>query len=110
MAEENQNVENVVTDTVAVESTVAAQTDLGKLEAALDQLKAAGEDLFADQIKEIESKIADEKAKVEAEAEKVVEAAKEIEQTFIQKYGANVVKGVELVLLGLIAGRILGVI
>jgi len=59
--------------------------DIEKMKAAMEQLKAA-------------------------EVDKVETAATAIEQTFIQKYGDKVVKGVELVLLGLIAGRILGVI
>lgn len=90
--------------------TGSQQTDLEKLQAALENLKQAGETLFADQIAELESKIEEEKAKVEAETEKAVEVVTQTEQSFVQKYGANIVKGVELVLLGLIAGRILGVL
>ena len=78
------------------------QTDLEKLQAALQTLKQTGETLFADQIAEIESKIEEEKAKVEAETEKVVEVAIQTEQSFVQKYGAGTARTIEIVLLGLI--------
>jgi len=77
-------------------------TDLEKLQAALKTLKQAGEMLFADQIAEIESKIEEEKAKVEAETEKVVEVGTQTEQSFVQKYGAGTARTIEIVLLGLI--------
>ena len=99
MDEVNVNTQ-VVENAVDVEEPV--QTDLEKLEAALAQLKVASEDLFADQIQELETKIATEKAKVEAEVEKVVEVVNQTEQTFVQKYGAGAARAVEIALLALI--------
>ena len=84
--------------------------DITKMEAALEQLKAAGTDLFADEIKNLQAKIENAEKELATAVDEAATAAKGVEQTFVQKYGANVVKGVELVLLGLIAGRILGVI
>lgn len=84
--------------------------DIEKMKAAIEQLKVTGADLFAEEIKNLQTKIKNAEAEAAAEVDKVETAAAVIEQTFVQKYGANVVKGVELVLLGLIAGRILGVI
>ena len=84
--------------------------DIEKMKAAMEQLKAAGSDLFAEEIKNLQTKIENAEAEAAAEVDKVETAAAVIEQTFAQKYGDKVVKGVELALLGLIAGRILGVI
>ena len=84
--------------------------DITKMEAALEQLKAAGTDLFADEIKNLQAKIENAEKELATAVDEAATGVKEVEQTFVQKYGANVVKGVELVLLGLIAGRILGVI
>ena len=87
-----------------------AKANIEKMKAAIEQLKTSGEDLFKDEIAALQVKIDEAEKAAAAEVEKVVEAVNQTEQTFIQKYGANVAKGVELVLLGLIAGRILGVI
>jgi len=84
--------------------------DIEKMEAAIVQLKAGGEELFADQIAALQNKIDALKAEAAAVVDQVANEVKIAEQNFVQKYGAAIVKGVELVLLGLIAGRILGVI
>jgi len=84
--------------------------NIAKMEAALEQLKAAGADLFADEIKNLQVRIENTKAEAAAAVDQAVDDVKTAEQNFVQKYGAAIVKGVELVLLGLITGRILGVI
>ena len=84
--------------------------DIEKMKAAIEQMKAAGEDLFSEEIKNLQTKIENAEAEAKAETENVVEVVAQTEQSFVQKYGTGTVKGVELVLLGLIAGRILGVL
>ena len=84
--------------------------DIEKTEAAIVQLKTLGEELFADQITALQKKIDDLKAAAAATVDQAVDEVKAVEQNFAEKYGTVIVKGVELVLLGLIAGRILGVI
>ena len=51
-------------------------------EAAIEQLKKAGEDIFADQIAEIEKKINETKQEAAAEIETVTEEIKEVKQNF----------------------------
>lgn len=84
--------------------------DIEKMKAAIEQMKAAGEDLFSEEIKNLQTKIENAEVEAKAETENVVEVVTQTENSFAQKYGANIVKGVELVFLGLIAGRILGVL
>jgi len=102
MSEENVSVKNVAVGEGTETAPLKEQTDLEKLQAALENLKQAGATLFADQIAELESKIEEEKAKVEAETEKVIEVATQTEQSFVQKYGAGTARTIEIVLLGLI--------
>lgn len=78
------------------------QQDIEKMEAAIAQLKAGGEELFTDQIAEVQTKIDALKAEAAAEAEKVVEVVNQTEQTFVQKYGAGTARAVEIALLALI--------
>lgn len=78
------------------------QQDIAKMEAAIAQLKAGGEELFADQIAEVQSKIDALKAEAAAEVEEVVTEAKEIEQNIVQKYGACAARAVQIILLALI--------
>lgn len=78
------------------------KANIAKMEAAIAQLKAGGEDLFADQIAEVQAKIDSLKAEAAAEVEKVVEVVNQTEQTFAQKYGAGTARAVEIVLLALI--------
>ena len=84
--------------------------DIVKMEMALEQLKAAGTDLLADEIKNLQVRIENAKAEAATAVDQAVDDVKTAEQNFVQKYGVAIVKGVELVLLGLITGRILGVI
>ena len=65
--------------------------DIEKMKAAMEQLKVAGSDLFAEEIKNLQAKIENAEAEAAAEVNKVETAATTIEQTFVQKYGANVV-------------------
>ena len=84
--------------------------DIEKMQAAIEQLKAGGEELFTDQIAAIRANIDALKAEAVAAGDELAGQVKSAEQNFVQKYGTAIVKGVELVLLGLITGRILGVI
>ena len=71
-------------------------------EAAIEQLKKAGEDIFADQIAEIENKINEAKQEAAAEIEIVAEEVEEVKQNFIEKYGAGAARAVQIIILALI--------
>jgi hypothetical protein len=58
------------------------KTNIEKMQDALEQMKVAGEGLFKDEIAALEKKI--ETAKAEAES-----TVDEVQQTFIEKYGAK---------------------
>jgi hypothetical protein len=94
----------------ATETTTAVQTDLQKIETAINDLKESGEALFTDEIEALEEK----KDKLIAEAEaKLKETETEIvtaEKTFIQKYGSAIVNGVEIVLMAVIIGKLFNLI
>jgi ElaB/YqjD/DUF883 family membrane-anchored ribosome-binding protein len=92
------------------EEVKTIQVDIEKMKAASEQLKTAGADLFAEEIKNLQTKIENAEKELAAAADGATSKVKEVEQTFVQKYGADIVKGTEIVLLALIAGRILGVI
>ena len=83
------------------------QTDIEKMQAAINSLKEASEDLFKDQITAIEVQIAETKAKAQAEIDKAVQTVQETERTFIEKYGNKIIQGVQILLLGYIVYRIL---
>lgn len=86
------------------------QQDLAKIELALSNLVAAGEDLFADEIAALRAKRDALIAQVEEEVTTaVVDAVKEAQRTFIEKYGAAVAHAAEIALLAAILGRLLGV-
>lgn len=71
------------------------KNDIAKMESVIAQLKTAGEDLFKDEIKNLQTKI--ENAKAEAE-NKIVTT----EQNFVQKYGQVIAHTVEIVFLSII--------
>ena len=102
-----------VTDTTtqdapqATETAAPIQTDLQKIEAAITDLKAAGEALFTDEIATLEAKVADLKAKAEAEVKAVETKIVTAEQTFAQKYGQTFAHIIEIALLCVIAGKLL---
>ena len=88
------------------EGETPVQTDIEKIETAIKALKESGEDLFKDQIAALETKLAEEKAKVEAAVSEAGEEIKEAEQTFVEKYGNKIIQGVQLILLGYIVHKI----
>ena len=73
--------------------------DIEKMEAAIEQLKAGGEELFADQIAALEKKIDDLKAEAAAEVEKAVDGVNHINQNFVEKYGVGIALAIEIGLL-----------
>ena len=79
-----------------------AKANIEKMKVAIEQMKAAGEDLFKDEIATLQEKIDTAEKEAAAEAEKVVEQVKEVEQNFVQKYGAGAARAVEIVLLATI--------
>ncbi|MDR3591593.1 MAG: hypothetical protein P4N41_18205 [Negativicutes bacterium] len=78
--------------------------------ALLAQLEALGEEEVKEDIAALKAKIADMEAKALAEAKEIVNEAKEIEEGLIAKYGASVVKTVEIALVLAIFFRVFGVI
>lgn len=88
------------------EGETPVQTDIEKMEAAIKALKESGEDLFKDQIAALETKLAEEKAKVQAAVSEAGEEIKEAEQTFVEKYGNKIVQGFQLIMLGYIVYKI----
>ena len=76
-----------------------AKENITKMEAALEQLKAAGADLFADEIKNLQVRIENAKAEATAEVEKAVDEVNHINQNFIEKYGAGIARAIEIGLL-----------
>lgn len=101
------------TATGAVQTPVTltpVQTDIQNIEAQITALETAGAELFADEIASLKAKAEALKAKVEADVKAVETELVTIEQTFFQKYGQAAAHIIEIVLLGFIAGRLLGVI
>ena len=86
------------------------QQDIEKMQAAIEQLKAGGEELFADQIAALEKKIDYLKAEAAAAVDELAGQVKDAEQNFVQKYGAAITRATGIGLLVLIAGRVFGVI
>ena len=84
--------------------------DIEKMEAAIVQLKAGGEDLFVDQITAIQANIDALKAEAAAAVDELAGQVKATEQNFVQKYGAAITRAVGITLLALIAGRVFGVV
>lgn len=74
--------------------------NIAKLETALEQLKEAGTDLFADEIKNLQVRIENAKAEAAADVEKVVDEVNHINQNFVEKYGAGISRAIEIALLG----------
>lgn len=79
--------------------TEEIKNDITKMESAIEQLKTSGEDLFKDEIKNLQTKI--ENAKAEAENKIVT-----VEQNFVQKYGQVIAHIVEIVFLSIILYKI----
>lgn len=75
------------------------QQDIEKMQAAIEQLKNLGEELFSDQIAVLQNKIDDLKAEAVAEVEKAVDGVNHINQNLVEKYGAGVARAIEIGLL-----------
>ena len=73
--------------------------DIEKMQAAIVQLKAGGEELFSDQIAVLQNKIDDLKAEAVVEVEKAVDGVNNINQNLVEKYGAGVARAIEIGLL-----------
>lgn len=115
---QNVNNNSPFADAVKTEATAPAtdpaakvQEDLAKIELALSNLVAAGEDLFADEIAALKQKRDALLAKVAEEetTAAVAEVIKEVERTFVQKHG-GALHTAEIVLLAAILARLFGVI
>ena len=90
----------VITDPGQADAAdLAAETDIDRMKAAVNQLKAAGEDLFKDQIAQLEEKI-------EAAEKAAAANIQEVEQTIIQKYGQVIAHAVEICILAVILYKV----
>jgi hypothetical protein len=101
-----QNQNTVVTSTANLEQTTPVQTDIAKIEAAIQTLFAAGEELFADEIAALKQK----RDALIAEAQAVATELTTVEQSFIQKYGSGTAHGIEIILLAVILCKLFGVL
>ena len=86
------------------------QQDIEKMQVEIEHLKEIGEDLFAEEIKNLQIKIENAKAEIAAAVDQAVDDIKAAEQNFVQKYGVAITRAVGITLLALIAGRVFGVI
>lgn len=101
------NPEAPVSDSV---STTPVQDDIAKLEAAIQDLTAAGEILFADEIAALNQKRDVLLEKIKTEAADATNDLITAEQTLAQKYGQAAAHTVEIILLAAILGKLFGVI
>lgn len=98
-----QNDLPAIVNFTAEQLAIMTKEDLLK---AKDDFKATAEAT----ILEFEQKITEKEAEVKEEIEKVGTELLTIEQTFTQKYGQATAHGVEIILLVVIAGKLLGVL
>lgn len=112
MAEEvkTQAVTDVATPEVAVQDTPATETtveqDLATVRAKKDELIAAGETLFKDEIASLEEKEKSLTAQIETEAKETETQIVTAETSFREKYGNIMVNGIEIIGIGAIIYRL----
>ena len=82
--------------------------NIEQMKALIAQLELLGQAEVTDEIQALKQKVAELEAKAIVEAEQVGEELVTAEQTFIQKYGQATAHGVEIVLLLVIVGKLLG--
>lgn len=110
----DQNVQNqdiqtqntVVTSAADPEQATPVQTDIAKVEEAMENLVKAGEALFADEIAALKQK----RDAMIAEAQAVATELTTVEQSFIQKYASGTAHGIEIILLTSILCNLFGVL
>ena len=104
----------VVTDGSATQENAttaqqdAVQSDIERMEDLVAQLKETGGDLCKDEIASLEAKLEEMKAAAAAALEEAVNDVKEAEQTFIQKYGSDIVESAKIAALLLLLGKAFG--
>ena len=117
---ENQEVEaqdSVTENTKTTADVFKIRDDIKKIEAKVEDLKADGEELYSDAIAALEAKreaLEDDAKKIVQEAENELKPVfaqfKIAERTFTQKYGQAAAHAVEILLLAVIAGKLLGAV
>jgi hypothetical protein len=98
----------VQTDPV-VELT-AAQKDLEQIQAAITALETADGELVKEEIAALKAKEQAIVDKIKADTVESITEGKQAGQTFAQKYGQALAHGIEMILLGVILGKLFGVI
>lgn len=93
-----------VQDTPATETT--AQTDIEKLDAEIAKLEEDGSAVFSDTIQVLKDKRTTLIAEAEAEAKKVESEVVTVEESFSEKYGNEILNGIEIVALSVIIWRL----
>lgn len=84
----------------------APEKDLQQIRAAIDQLKTAGEQLFADEIAGLEAKATALEEKLKNDLQEAETEAK----GFIEKYGGKILRGVEDIAIAFILIKVAGLI
>ncbi|MGE1061242.1 hypothetical protein NXG27_01135 [Megasphaera paucivorans] len=96
--------EATVQDTPATNTTV--EQDLATVRAKKDELIAAGETLFKDEIASLEEKEKSLTAQIETEAKETETQIVTAETSFREKYGNIMVNGIEIIGIGAIIYRL----
>jgi flagellar hook-length control protein FliK len=111
MADETGTTDQASTiDSQPTETVTLVQTDLQKIETAINDLRTAGNSLFTDEIEALEEKRDKLIAEAEAKLKEVETEIEEAEKTFIQKYGSAIVNGVEIILMIVVIGKLFNLI
>jgi hypothetical protein len=105
---QNQNVAVTLVDDLAVATSI--QTDIAKIEAAMENLVIAGETLFADEIAALKQKRDVLLAKAKAEEQAVTSELIVVEETFVRKYGQAAAHLFEIAMLAAILARLFGAV
>lgn len=96
----------VINSAVDPEQATLVQTDIAKIEAAMENLLNAGETLFADKIDVLKQK----RDALIAEAQAYATGLEAVEKSFVTKYGSGVAHTIEIVLLIAILSKLFGVV
>ena len=103
--------QNAVVNTATVQAPVTQiQVDIAKIETAIEALINAGEELFTDEIAELEQKRDALMERAKAEMQVGATALEAAEQGIIAKYDSGTAHTVEIVMLIVILGKLFGII
>jgi|GEM_PF-2462454 len=84
---------------VQTTSEEKVKQDIANMKQHLANLEQDDKNLYADEIKSLKTKIAVAESKLQQEAKTVVDDAEKAEKSFLQKYGNEILNGVEILAL-----------